>query len=74
MSANSYTKTRFSANDAALVLIDHQAGILQLGSVRRIIGRQFSEAQLQDRELDRCQVVDRQLVETPELNRVLQQH
>jgi nicotinamidase-related amidase len=30
MSTNSYTKTRFSANDAALVLIDHQAGIMQL--------------------------------------------
>ena len=30
MSTNSYTKTRFSADDAALVLIDHQSGILQL--------------------------------------------
>ena len=30
MSTKSYTKTRFSANDAALVLIDHQSGILQL--------------------------------------------
>ena len=30
MSTKSYTKTRFSANDAALVLIDHQAGIMQL--------------------------------------------
>ena len=30
MSTNSYTKTRFSANDAALVLIDHQSGIMQL--------------------------------------------
>jgi nicotinamidase-related amidase len=29
MSAKSYTKTRFSANDAALVLIDHQSGIMQ---------------------------------------------
>src|SRR2546430_4883876 len=29
MSTNSYTKTRFSANDAALVLIDHQSGIMQ---------------------------------------------
>ncbi len=27
---NNYTKTRFSANDAALVLIDHQSGIVQL--------------------------------------------
>jgi nicotinamidase-related amidase len=30
MSTNSYTKTRFSANDTALVLIDHQSGIMQL--------------------------------------------
>ena len=30
MSAKSYTKTRFSANDAALVLIDHQSGAMQL--------------------------------------------
>ncbi len=30
MSTNSYTKTRFSANDAALVLIDHQSGVMQL--------------------------------------------
>jgi nicotinamidase-related amidase len=30
MSTNSYTKTRFSANDAALILIDHQSGIMQL--------------------------------------------
>ncbi len=30
MSTKSYTKTRFSVNDAALVLIDHQSGILQL--------------------------------------------
>ena len=30
VSAKSYTKTRFSANDAALILIDHQSGILQL--------------------------------------------
>jgi hypothetical protein len=30
MSMNSYAKTRFSANDAALVLIDHQSGIMQL--------------------------------------------
>jgi hypothetical protein len=30
MSTNSYTKTRFSANDAALVLIDQQSGIMQL--------------------------------------------
>ena len=30
MSTKSYTQTRFSANDAALVLIDHQAGIMQL--------------------------------------------
>ena len=30
MTAKSYTKTRFSANDAALVLIDHQSGIMQL--------------------------------------------
>jgi nicotinamidase-related amidase len=29
-STNSYTKTRFSANDAALVMIDHQSGIMQL--------------------------------------------
>ena len=29
-STKCYTKTRFSANDAALVLIDHQAGIMQL--------------------------------------------
>ena len=30
MSTNSYTKTRFSANDAALALIDHRSGIMQL--------------------------------------------
>jgi len=30
MSTNSYTKTRFSADDAALVLIDHQSGIMRL--------------------------------------------
>ena len=30
MSTKSYTETRFSANDAALVLIDHQSGIMQL--------------------------------------------
>jgi nicotinamidase-related amidase len=30
MSTKGYTKTRFSANDAALVLIDHQSGIMQL--------------------------------------------
>lgn len=30
MSTNSYTKTRFSVDDAALVLIDHQSGIMQL--------------------------------------------
>src|SRR5262249_50450559 len=30
MSTKSYTKTRFSANDAALVLIDHQSGIMHL--------------------------------------------
>jgi nicotinamidase-related amidase len=30
MSTKSYTKTRFSANDAALVLVDHQSGIMQL--------------------------------------------
>jgi nicotinamidase-related amidase len=30
MSTKSYTTTRFSANDAALVLIDHQSGIMQL--------------------------------------------
>jgi nicotinamidase-related amidase len=30
MSMESYTKTRFSADDAALVLIDHQSGIMQL--------------------------------------------
>src|SRR5213594_3361268 len=30
MSTKSYTKTRFSANDAALVLIDHQSGVMQL--------------------------------------------
>ena len=27
---NTYTKTRFSADDAALVLIDHQSGIMQM--------------------------------------------
>jgi hypothetical protein len=27
MTTKSYTKTRFSADDAALVLIDHQSGI-----------------------------------------------
>lgn len=32
MSATSYTKSRFSASDAALVLIDHQSGIMQLRS------------------------------------------
>ena len=30
MSTKSYTQTRFSAHDAALVLIDHQSGIMQL--------------------------------------------
>jgi nicotinamidase-related amidase len=30
MSTKSYTKTRFSPNDSALVLIDHQSGIMQL--------------------------------------------
>jgi len=30
MSAKSYTETRFSADDSALILIDHQSGILQL--------------------------------------------
>src|SRR5262245_2235036 len=30
MSTKSYTKTQFSANDAALVLTDHQSGIMQL--------------------------------------------
>ena len=30
MSTKSYTKTRFSADDATLVLMDHQSGILQL--------------------------------------------
>ena len=30
MSTNGYTKTRFSPNDAALLLIDHQSGIMQL--------------------------------------------
>jgi nicotinamidase-related amidase len=30
MSTKSYTKSRFSADDAALVLIDHQSGIMQL--------------------------------------------
>lgn len=30
MTTNSYTKSRFSANDAALLLIDHQSGIMQL--------------------------------------------
>src|SRR5262249_25029046 len=30
MSSKSYSKTRFSANDAALVLIDHQSGVMQL--------------------------------------------
>ena len=30
MNTNSYTKSRFSASDAALVLIDHQSGIMQL--------------------------------------------
>ena len=30
MSTESYTTTRFSADDAALVLIDHQSGIMQL--------------------------------------------
>jgi nicotinamidase-related amidase len=30
MRTNSYTKTRFSVNDTALVLIDHQSGIMQL--------------------------------------------
>ena len=30
MSTKSYTKTRFSADDTALVLIDHQSGIMQL--------------------------------------------
>jgi hypothetical protein len=29
MTRKSYTKARFSANDAALVLIDHQSGIMQ---------------------------------------------
>ncbi|WP_065943420.1 isochorismatase family protein [Pseudomonas sp. 25 R 14] len=30
MSKKSYTQTRFSADDSALVLIDHQSGIMQL--------------------------------------------
>jgi nicotinamidase-related amidase len=30
MSTKSYTKTRFSASDAALVMIDHQSGVMQL--------------------------------------------
>lgn len=30
MTTNTYTKSRFSANDAALLLIDHQSGIMQL--------------------------------------------
>jgi nicotinamidase-related amidase len=30
MSTKSYTKTRFSMDDAALVLVDHQSGIMQL--------------------------------------------
>ena len=30
MSTKSYTQSRFSGNDAALVLIDHQSGIMQL--------------------------------------------
>jgi nicotinamidase-related amidase len=30
MSTKSYTQTRFSTNDAALVLIDHQSGIMQM--------------------------------------------
>jgi nicotinamidase-related amidase len=30
MSTESYTTTRFSADDTALVLIDHQSGIMQL--------------------------------------------
>jgi len=30
MTTKSYAKTRFSANDTALVLIDHQSGIMQL--------------------------------------------
>ena len=32
MSTKNYTKTRFSPDDAALVLIDHQSGIMQLVS------------------------------------------
>ena len=30
MSTKNYTKTRFYADDAALVLIDHQSGFMQL--------------------------------------------
>jgi hypothetical protein len=30
MSTKNYTKSRFSADDSALVLIDHQSGIMQL--------------------------------------------
>jgi len=30
MSTNNYVQSRFSANDTALVLIDHQSGIMQL--------------------------------------------
>jgi nicotinamidase-related amidase len=30
MSTKNYTKTRFSASDAALVMIDHQSGVMQL--------------------------------------------
>jgi hypothetical protein len=30
MNTKSYAKTRFSPNDSALVLIDHQSGIMQL--------------------------------------------
>ena len=30
MSTQNYTKTRFSASDAALILIDQQSGVMQL--------------------------------------------
>jgi hypothetical protein len=30
MSTKNYTKTRFSASDAALILIDQQSGVMQL--------------------------------------------
>ena len=43
--SRSYAKTRFSANDAALALIDHQSGIMQLVHVAQRITRTREDAE-----------------------------